>query len=353
MEKQTQEEVELKRYLLGECGQEERMSIDERLFLDGDYLLRLQALEDELIDDYVYGDLPSSEQDKVETQLLSRPGRHEDLKFARELRKYLDVEDAEAVLSTATDTRIAPPPPPEKTPLFYPSLFRLNPVVAYSLAATALVVLTLVGWQVSEVVRRRNNPIGIVDATPTEQPTPTGRQTPPGDAERVQADERGGGEGQPDQRPGPSQIAKGANENQVAERSGRRPRQRPHSSPFEGRQPSPAVTVLLLPTAVVRGEGAGNVVRVSSDVGTVNLQLPLVGEGDGYKRYKATLRTGGRTIRVWSNLKPATTDTDKLVEVSVPARRLRPRNYQLRLAGLTDGGQTRELITYSFQVQDK
>ena len=110
-----------------------------------------------------------------------------------------------------------------------------------------------------------------------------------------------------------------------------------------------SLTFLLLPGGAVRGEGKSKTLTLPHDVGSVVLQLPLV-EGDKYDSYRATLQSGGRTIRIWSDLESSNADTVIFVLVTVPAKLLRQQNYQVKLVGMTAGRPAQEIATYTFKV---
>jgi len=354
MEKQTEEEIELRHYLLSELREEERWAVEERLFLDREYLLQLQALEDELVDAYVCGDLTPAEQERVVTELLSKPGRREDLKFAYAFKDYLDADVDEAILSPAANSGLAPQLPRKISFPFLPLFVRHYPVAAFAFAAAALFILALVVWQVSEAGRRKRNAPLVHAPTPSPGQSATGERRPPQGSEEEQASKDGGVEGQPGHPLDTPQPPDKEGGKRVAEQIPPQ-QQRPHTrpSPPEGQRSSLAVTVLLLPASVVREEGQGKVVHLSPEVGTLNLQLPLFGEDEGYRPYQATLRAGGKTIRSWANLKPVVTESGSLVQVPVPAQLLRRQNYEISLAGVTGNGRVEKLRTYSFEVQGK
>lgn len=345
MGKQTGEEVELRQYLLGELGEQERWAVEERLFLDGEYLLQLQALEDDLIDAYVYGNLPPDERVRVEAELLSRPGRREDLKFAHALKDLLVSAVDEPALSDAVVKGPAPQVPWYTSLPFLPLFVRRHPVAAFSLAA-AFVILTLLVWQISQAERSgRSTP--LVRAPAPEQGAPPPQQSP-----QEQANRGGSPDEHPAEQPGPPQNSGERDANTTAS-------QRPQQQPPPRRSPPPrsgaqrsslAITALLLPTSAVREGDPNPVVRFSSEVGTVNLRLPLLGEDDTYSSYRATLRAGGQPVRSWSKLKSAGTQSERFVQVPVPARSLRGRGYELTLAGVAGNGRAEALRTYSFDV---
>ncbi|MGA9997422.1 MAG: hypothetical protein WBP93_18530, partial [Pyrinomonadaceae bacterium] len=152
----SEDEVNLKRYLLGELPRDEQVLVEERLFLDGEYLLHLQALEDSLIDDYLYDELSLNERERFETQFLSKPGRNEDLKIAQALKRYCEAEAEAATLPLTPEPERAAPPPSRAGFSFLPTLFRRNPILRLSLAAAAIVILFVAAWLAFDVMRRRD-----------------------------------------------------------------------------------------------------------------------------------------------------------------------------------------------------
>ena len=55
MKYSLEEELILKRFLLGELSPSEQSDIEERLFADPQYFSQFRAAEDDLIDEYLYG----------------------------------------------------------------------------------------------------------------------------------------------------------------------------------------------------------------------------------------------------------------------------------------------------------
>src|SRR5262245_14954609 len=73
MQYQENDKNILRRYLLCDLDEETRIEIESRLLLDNDYNDQLRIVEDELIDDYVCGDLPSPLREKFEKHTLLMP----------------------------------------------------------------------------------------------------------------------------------------------------------------------------------------------------------------------------------------------------------------------------------------
>jgi hypothetical protein len=79
------EEVDLKRYLLGQMSEAEEARV-ERAYLGSDEALEeLRAHEDELVEDYLANGLDAAENDRFERHFLASPGRLERLVFLRAL----------------------------------------------------------------------------------------------------------------------------------------------------------------------------------------------------------------------------------------------------------------------------
>src|SRR4051812_47551618 len=89
MKQGIEEDIVIRRYLMGDSPQEEQLLVEERLFLDSEYLQMRQAVEDDLIDEYLHGELSPDEREQFEKYFLSTPERHEALKIAEALKDYL------------------------------------------------------------------------------------------------------------------------------------------------------------------------------------------------------------------------------------------------------------------------
>jgi hypothetical protein len=337
MENYSEDEVNLKRYLLGELTPAEQVLVEERLFLDDEYLLRLQTLEDTLIDDYVYNELPSSEREKFETEFLSKPGRREDLRIAHALRRYCAAEAEPVAFPSAPELDSVHTAPSKVKRPFPPPLFASRPVFNFLLAASAIIILCVAAWLVFDFARKRNHPPPVEAHNPAPQQKETTEPQPrTEDSGNVLANKN----------------AAGGEENRVAQQTRQQNALPRRSLPSREGSPAQTLSFLLLPGRTIRGEGSTKTVSFHSTVGTVILQLPLV-EEDNYGSYAATLQTEGRTIHTWTGLKSKPAEFGKFVPVSVPTRLLRNQTYQINLAGSTAARRHEDIASYSFQVEKR
>src|ERR1051325_6273806 len=74
------------RYLLGELPEEQQVEIEDRAFSDKDYLASITAVENDLIDEYVRGELSGADRQRFETRFLASAERRKRVEFAKALR---------------------------------------------------------------------------------------------------------------------------------------------------------------------------------------------------------------------------------------------------------------------------
>jgi len=86
---ETGEEYRLiRRYLLGELREGERVDIERRLMTDEECFDSLLLAEADLADEYTRGELSDSDRQRFEDYFLLAPERRRDLRFAKALTKY-------------------------------------------------------------------------------------------------------------------------------------------------------------------------------------------------------------------------------------------------------------------------
>jgi len=78
-------ETEIRRFLLGELSENDRTAIEKKFFADEDFFVQIRASEDELIENYVRGNLNASEKVKFEQNFLTTNTRRQRVAFTREM----------------------------------------------------------------------------------------------------------------------------------------------------------------------------------------------------------------------------------------------------------------------------
>src|SRR5258705_11727753 len=90
---ESDEDVSMRAYLLGELPQDEELRIEGRLLLDRDLIELLQIIEEELIDSYVRDTLSDRERKEFESHFLNTPQRRRQLGMAKALGKYVNSQE--------------------------------------------------------------------------------------------------------------------------------------------------------------------------------------------------------------------------------------------------------------------
>jgi len=83
-----EDQNQLRKYLLGEATEAEEEKVELRLLSEAGYSEELDILVDELIDQYLTGELSGDERLNFERYFLSTPERHQKLRLALALRRY-------------------------------------------------------------------------------------------------------------------------------------------------------------------------------------------------------------------------------------------------------------------------
>ena len=77
MENETKQEKIWRQFLLGDVTETERAAIEDAFLTDEENFVRLEIVEDELIEDYLHGDLTGAEKSSFESEFLRTAGRRE------------------------------------------------------------------------------------------------------------------------------------------------------------------------------------------------------------------------------------------------------------------------------------
>ncbi len=156
MQLSAEEEQQIRRYLLGIASEEERASVEKRMFDDDDWSESLQAYELEVIRDYLRWRLPGD----ARRQFRRYQSENPDLaRKVEEERRILDTIDFEE--ETETAKAIKPPRSERLKGLF---TFRL-PAVAF--AGLAILLVGVLAWNVSLLTHSRaKSPVSRVIVPP-------------------------------------------------------------------------------------------------------------------------------------------------------------------------------------------
>lgn len=159
----------IRRYLLGTLPQEQAEEFEQRRLVDGELYQELLIAEDELVDEFLSGEMPASEQERVEAHFLRSPERQEQVRFARTLKRYVTENQPQPKGEKKTSAQSTPVEVlPAQKRTFFSALFPRNPALGFSLAC-ALVLLIVGGlWLTNRILNRPGAPqtVWAIELTP-------------------------------------------------------------------------------------------------------------------------------------------------------------------------------------------
>lgn len=316
----------ISRYLLGDLPEEQQVEIEDRAFSDKDYLASIIAVENDLIDEYVRGELSAADRQLFESRFLASAERRKRVAFAKALR-----------------TVVSEAPEPEKKVLqdaprwswhdsLYAFLSGLNPAARLAFVAAAILLIVGAAGLVVETLRLRRQ------------------------VNQLQAEKQSGQDLQQaldqERRRNEELNAQLNQEKQHREQTDEALRQLTETT--EATNPArPVIASLTLLPGLSRGGDQKPNLDLSSDARLVRLQIGIDPE-EQYKSFAVELRTlAGRHIWSREKLAARTRRGTRAVMFTLPATVLKSGEYELGLRGLTEGGGLEDVGFYYFNVRKR
>jgi anti-sigma factor RsiW len=283
-------------YLLGELPEERQAAVEDRAFADSAYLADIQAVEADLIDAYVRGELTAAERRAFERMFLASPARRSKVAFARTLAR---LSDEHAKISA---------PLAERTSGFRALLELIrgwNPAAQFAGGLAALICIAGVGWLAVQDRAMRSQVASLQERTAA--------LTQEADSSRRQLEEL-------------------------------------RSSAAKPSLPVAVATLVLLP-GVSRGDTRPVPFSLDASAQLARIEIQLEAR-DEFPRYRAELRTaGGEDVLSMNNLTGRRSAGGLTVGFGIAASALAPGRYELTLKGLPRNEPARDIGFYYFIVQ--
>jgi len=354
MKQRADSEKVMIRYLLGDVPEDEQIRVEERFFTDDEYFEQLLALEDDLIDDYVNGELTDREREQFEEYFLASPTRRQRVEFAK---TFMRAGSLPALAEIAMPGEARPEPVPWWRTVM---VFWRAQSLPRRFALAASVVLALGGsWLIVNTMRLRNH----VEQLQAER----------GESQRREQEllQHIAGLSQESERVTElsAQLKRERNERRRLEQQVAEQRRRNEESPqlllelqHLAFSPKPApprdsLAFALFPGRTRDIEGTNRFV-IPQDVDSVQLRLylPAVAArvSDPPSRYRAVVRTAEGN-EVWSQdgLKAQRTGLAVIVVLDLPTRILPEGDYIITLSRRKTSGDFEDVGSYQFSVVRK
>ncbi len=295
----------MRRYLLGLLPEPEQVVLEDRFFEDGELLSEMRAVEQDLVDAYVRGQLAPDEKSVFESHYLSMPRHAERVAFTRDL---LALANAEPSLKVT-----------ESREPFWRSWLSFIQIPQFGIsAALAMIAILLVSGLL--LFRERARWRKELAKSQAEQAA---------QKEKLSALEQ--------------EIAKGRAD--AAQLAAELERLRQQST--ERQAPATIFSFLLLTTA--RDQVEQQTLRLAPNAAQVRLQMKI--RADAYKSYRVRIDPvdGGKNWES-ASVTARSAGVTTTLSVLVPARNLPSGDYNLELSGIDANGAAESIENYSFRV---
>ncbi len=316
-------EKTLRHYVLGSLDEAPRLQLEERLVKDPDAFEALGAVEDQLAEEYLEGELTETERLAYERHHATSSERQRATSFFRALK-------ARASTAAAEPSRVA-----SWSPATWFRPVTLQPVWLGAAAAVLVASLAASAW----LALRQESLQGQIARMQAEAGEPATAPAPASSA------------GVP-----PPQLAELAATKQELEAQLETERQQRAQAETlvqnlerAARRPATSVPTFALAAGLLRGGGSLARVAIPPDATVVRLALDL--PGDDYPLYRATLYdVDGDELWVQSKLKAEATPEQILISLLVPSPLMPHGDYQLKVRGIVDQGEPEGVASYTFRV---
>jgi len=310
------------RYLLGDLPEEQQVAIEDRAFADKDYLALITSVENDLIDEYVRQELSPTERQQFERQFLASAERRKRVEFARVLARVPE------------RTVVSEPAKWSWRDSLYALISGLNPAAKIAFAAVMLLLIVGGAWLLTATLRLRSQ-LTQLQAQNQARQNELQQQV---EAERRRNEELN---------------ARLTQEQQQREQSEESLQKLSETGDATNPPPRSVIAALTLLPGLSRGGGDKASLVMPEDARLVRLQIGI-DPNEPYKTFAVELRTAaGRQVWTRENLTARTRGKARAVSLTLPASALKSGDYELRLSGRREGGESEDVGFYYFDVKKR
>jgi len=321
-------ETLIARYLLGELSEEQQVEIEDRAFVDQNYLASITAVENDLIDEYVRNELSGAERQRFEKRFLASAERRKRVEFARALAGVVS-EQAVPKKITVQETKSW-----SWMDSIYAFINGLTPAAKMAFVSAVPLLLIGVGYLSIETLRLRRELTELSAQNQSQQNS----QQQALEVERHRNQELN------------AQLNQ---EKQQREQTDESLRELSEAGDAVNPAPRPVIASLTLLPGLSRGGDNKPSLVLPEDARLVRLQIGIDPE-EPYKSFVVDLRTSAGS-QVWTreNLKARNRRGARAVGLTIPATALKSGEYELRLRGVTESGAAEDVGFYYFNVRKR
>ncbi len=317
----TADEQLIRRYLLRQLDDHEQQQIEERLMTDDDFFAHVLLIEDEMVEGYVWDELPSTERARFEQTLLLTPEGQQQVTFNATLKQYI-----------AKQPKAIPAIKPSESKSWWATFAAFwqsqKPLAALSMATVALLLAVTI-WLAWRVGRLHAQVASLQTAA---------------EAQKLQLEKQ-----LDEAQNAAAQLRKEA---QTAQDENTRLQQQLAETHGEVKKnDAPAVSLLalvLMPGSVRSSDDKVPEAKLSPDKPL--LQLTLRVPEEEFRKFAATITLPNGTIIKPASLKTIKKASETQVLLQLPTTRLAVGEYVVNLTGIAADSTSEPLHKYFFRV---
>jgi len=307
-----------RQYLLRELSPEAALRLEEEYFANDEVFEQIEIAEDELIDEYVKGELPQQRHKLFEDLLRNSPRIAQRVELAKLLAQGISRRGSEQIAVSSTADRVVHIT--SWKDLFWP--VSVSQQITFA-AAVLLLVVTGTGLFVSRLRLREAS-----------------RQLSESQAELERKQQALIAENNQHAR-----EAKQLTESLRAQEAENARLQTELERTLKNESQLGSIMPILLSIAGSRAEGTNKVVKLPAEPRIFELRMTL--EEQNYERYAVTVKTADeRVISGPHELKA----NGKLLKLRLTSTRFRPDDYIVTVSGITPSGKAQQVEDYTFRL---
>jgi hypothetical protein len=321
-------------YLLGALPEAETERLDELSLTDDEFAEALRAVENDLVDAYVRGELSGQRLESFKAHYLASPARREKVQLAQAFQGLADkrVMAQPKDASSVTLARAEAQKSASQGSLWRRFFIVPRASLQWGFAVIALLLLFAGGYFMLENARLRN----LVAQAQAERALLQQRER---ELQKQLADEQ-------------SEDAEAAKElARVRERLAQLEQQLAGTQPLEEKAPSEKRDLKVVSMTLAPAMRGGNQVpTVAVPEGTDYVDLKLELESNDFPIYQAALKDPANGQIIWRGGKIKIARASRSVAVRLRAALLRAQNYTIELSGISSTGAAEIIGSYTFKV---
>lgn len=318
----TANDTLIKRFLLGELPDDQRGAVEERLFKEDEFYGEVLAIQEELADEYVSGDLSAKERSQLHDYFSKSPRRQQRVQFATAFAQAL-VQPVHPLVHG-------------RTPWFERPFALFRGSFAFAATAAAILLLILSGWLWMQNRRLSNS----VEQARIEKESLQQRAALDHDSDSRKAREL-------DDQLTALKAQDEALKSTIDQKDKELERLRRAAASPASRVDS-ALSAFILSPGLTRGNDEPEKLIIPASTKTLRLQLDLERE-ENFKTYIAEIRTArGNLVLSKSGLGMRRTSYGQAVSLVVPSSQLSNGEYEVTLKGVA--GRNIQAVGYYYFI---